>query len=61
MTAAGITNDVWGTAFTMMDNLRQNALFSSGGYSVVMAQYGNINYLDESAEWVKASTIFIQN
>ena len=40
MTDAGITNDIWGTAYNMMKNLEENSLFSSGGYSVVMTQYG---------------------
>ena len=33
MTSDGIKNDVWLTAFTMMDNLNKKTEFSSGGYS----------------------------
>lgn len=44
MTTSGITNDVWGTTFIMMENLRQNSAFSSGGFTALMAQDG-IGYL----------------
>ena len=40
MTSDGIKNDVWATAFTMMDSLNKKTEFSSGGYTVIMSQYG---------------------
>ena len=60
MTGDGIKNDVWMTAFTMMDNLQRKAEFSSSGYSVIMMS-GTLTFTEKFAERETASTIPGQN